>query len=82
LISKDKFVNIAESSINSLVDSFRETPYFFYTESDLHTYLYYQILGKLSLEDWKCRTQDGKLSILLHKEYPTKERYSARALDL
>lgn len=80
MISKEELVSITESSIDSLVSTFRETPYFFYTENDLHMYLYNEISGKLSLEDWKCRTKDGKLSILLHKEYPTKERYSARAL--
>jgi len=46
----------------------------------LHCYLYSEILNKLPLEDWQCKTKDGKSSILLHKEYPTKERYSAKAL--
>ena len=60
--------------------AFKATPYFFYTESDLHCYLYSEVLNKLPLEDWQCKTKDGKSSILLHKEYPTKERYSAKDL--
>jgi hypothetical protein len=60
--------------------AFKATPYFFYTESDLHCYLYSEILNKLSLEDWQCKTKDGKSSILLHKEYPTEERYSEKTL--
>lgn len=57
-----------------------ETPYFFYTENDLHCHLYHEIYCKLPIEKWQCTTRDGRSSILLHKEYPTKERYSAKEL--
>jgi hypothetical protein len=80
LVEKEKLVQITESAIDNLIMAFKATPYFFYTESDLHCYLYGEILNKLPLEDWECKTKDGKSSILLHKEYPTKERYSAKAL--
>jgi hypothetical protein len=80
LIKKEKLVQIVESAIDSLIITFKKSPYFFYTESDLHCYLYGEILNKLPLEDWQCKTKDGKSGILLHKEYPTKERYGAKAL--
>ena len=80
MVKKEKLVQITESAIDNLIMAFKATPYFFYTESDLHCYLYSEVLNKLPLEDWQCKTKDGKSSILLHKEYPTKERYSAKDL--
>jgi hypothetical protein len=80
VISKKWLVQVTESSIDNLVKTFMKMPYFFYTENDLHTCLYHEIYSKLPLEEWKCTTRDGHSSILLHKEYPTKERYSAKAL--
>lgn len=59
-----------------LVDAFLTRPYTFYTESDLHCFLYH-ILYNLGLKQ-ACRCKvNGRLveSILLHKEYPTKGRY-------
>jgi hypothetical protein len=81
MVEKDKLVQIAEAAIDNIVARFKSTPYFFYTENDLHTYLFSEIFGKLLLEDWQCKTKDGKSSILLHREYPTKERYSAKDLQ-
>jgi hypothetical protein len=80
LIKEKKLVQIVESAIGNLIMTFKKSPYLFYTENDLHCYLYSEILNKLPLEEWQCKTKDGKSTILLHKEYPTKERYSAKAL--
>ena len=80
LVAKEQLVQIVEASIDDLIDIYKKTPYFFYTENDLHTYLYHQMCSKLPLEKWKCETNEAKSSILLHKEYPTKERYDAKAL--
>lgn len=80
MVSKEQLVEITELSIDKMVKTFKQSPYFFYTESDFHCYLYYEILHKLSLENLQCETKDKKQSILLHKEYPTKERYSANDL--
>jgi hypothetical protein len=80
LIKEKKLVQIVESAIGNLITTFKKSPYFFYAESDLHCYLYSGVFNELPLEDWQCKTKDGKLSILLHKEYPTKERYSAKTL--
>lgn len=81
MVTKDELVKITEASINNLFMNFKKYPYFFYTESDLHTYLYFEIFRSLPQKEWLCKTRDGKSTILLHKEYPTKERYSAKLLQ-
>ena len=80
MITKKQLVQITHEAIGNLIGTFKATPYFFYTENDLHCYLYTRILNSLPLKSWICKTVDGKESILLHKEYPTKERYSRDAL--
>ena len=80
MVTKKQLVQITESAIDNLITTFKATPYFFYTENDLHCYLYTQLLNRLPKEEWLCKTADGKDTILLHKEYPTKERYSRKAL--
>lgn len=78
MVSKEWLVQMTESSIDNLIGRFKKTPYFFYTENDLHAYLYHEIFSRLPFEEWLCKTSDGKTSVLLHKEYPTKARYVAR----
>ena len=80
MVTKDHLQKIVEASIEDLLSTFKGYPYFFYTENDLHTYLYFEIFRRLPQKEWICKTRDGKSSILLHKEYPTKERYSAKLL--
>jgi len=80
MVTEEQLVQITESSIDDIITAFKVTPYFFYTENDLHCYLYTQLLNKLLMEGCFCKTADGKNSVLLHKEYPTKERYSRKAL--
>jgi len=81
LIAKNCLVEIVEASIDNLLSRFKVIPYFFYTENDLHTYLYHEIYSRLPIEEWQCTTIDDRLSILLHKEYPTKARYIAKNLQ-
>lgn len=80
MITRKQLVQTTESAIDNLIATFKTTPYLFYTENDLHCYLYTQILNSLPLKKWICETADGKESMLLHKEYPTKERYIRKAL--
>ena len=80
MVSKEQLVQITETSIDNLIQRFKKAPYLFYTENDLHAYLFQQIFSRLSLKEWLCKTGDGKTSILLHKEYPTKSRYVAKTL--
>ncbi len=80
MVTKKQLVQVTEGAIDYIITTFKATPYFFYTENDLHCYLYNEIHSKLPLEKWQCKTKDERLSVLLHKEYPTKERYSAKEL--
>jgi len=80
VVSKEQLVQIAETSIDHLITAYSSEPHLFYAENDLHAFLYQDILNRLPIKNWKCRTLDGKLSILLHEEYPTKQRYSEKHL--
>jgi hypothetical protein len=66
-----------EKAIKSLVRRFRNHPYAFYTETDMHCYLYHR-LYRGGLVNGLYRTAEGHDTILLHKEYPTVTRYSRR----
>ena len=63
-----------ETAIKSLVRRFRDHPYAFYTETDMHCYLYHRLYAG-GLVNGLYRTQDKHDTILLHKEYPTVARY-------
>lgn len=66
-----------EGAIKSLVRRFRTHPYAFYTETDMHCYLYHRLYAG-GLVNGLYRTADGHDTILLHKEYPTRARYLRR----
>lgn len=57
------------------VNKFRENPYYFFTESDIHSYFYYCIYS-MKLEFIK----DNKRIYLVHREYPTNFRYRKKDL--
>lgn len=64
-----------EGAIKSLVRRFRNHPYAFYTETDMHCYLYHRLYSG-GLVNGLYKTMEGRDTILLHKEYPTVARYS------
>ena len=65
------------SAIRVLVEKFIEMPYFFYSEQDMHAYLYHKLIsGKLG--EFFVETHFGDRSVLLHKEYPTLQIYPGR----
>ena len=80
MVAKEQLVRITESAIDKLIMTFKARPYFFYTENGLHCHLFNDMFSKLPLREWQCVTGDGKTGVLLHKEYPTKARYDAKAL--
>jgi len=70
----DWFFEEVRSAIRMLVEKFIETPYFFYSEQDMHAYLYHKLIsGKLG--ELLVDTHFGDKSVLLHKEYPTLRIY-------
>ena len=73
----DWFFEEIGSGIRALVKKFIEMPYFFYSEQDMHAYLYHKLIsGKLG--ELFVETHFGDKSVLLHKEYPALRIYSRR----
>jgi hypothetical protein len=65
------------SGIKALVERFIETPYFFYSEQDMHAYLYHKLLsGRLG--ESLVQTHFGDRTVLVHREYPTLHTYPGR----
>ena len=62
-------------AIETTITKFRENPFYFFTESDIHSY-FYRVLYSSKFEI----NQNGKRIYLVHREYPTNFRYSKRAL--
>ena len=69
----DKAVLNVERAIVTLRNKFLQSPYTFYSESDLHCYLYYLLYSeRLFKEPVKVLIGGKPIStIRLHKEYPT-----------
>jgi len=65
------------SGIKALVEKFIATPYFFYSEQDMHAYLYHRLIsGRLG--SFLMDTCFGDRSILVHREYPTLHAYGRK----
>lgn len=69
----DWLVKPFEKAIVALVERFKDHPYKFYTETDMHCYLYHR-LHRGHFNDL-YRTAEGRTTSLLHKEYPTNAIY-------
>jgi hypothetical protein len=63
--------------IKKTVNKFREYPYIFFSEMDIHSYLYYCLYST----KFEARTIDGVITSCLHKEYPTNFRYSKETME-
>jgi hypothetical protein len=72
--SPEILVPIFEKAIKSLVQRFRNHPYAFYTESDMHCYLYHRLYSG-GIVNGLYPTVEDHDTILLHKEYPTFAKY-------
>lgn len=75
MIMLPEVISIVENAIKHLENKFLESPYFFYTESDMHCYLYHQLFQERLLRE-AVNVAVGKeahvaQTIRLHKEYPT-----------
>ena len=62
-------------AIRKTINKFREHPYYFFTESDIHSYFYYCLYSSKYEVD-----RDGKRIYCVHREYPTNFRYSKAEL--
>jgi hypothetical protein len=74
--------SIQEKVIHNLSLTFQKTPKRFFTEHDIHSYLYRIVedeLGKIGVSFFK--TRDGYLAGLVHHEYPTPFRCDMRKYE-
>ena len=77
MIKESELKKLVADGVRRTVNKFREYPHLFFTETDLHAYLYHCLYSK-RLE---VRTRDGVLTTCLHKEYPTNFRYSKKTME-
>ena len=61
-------------AIKVLLERFFEKPFFFYTEQDMHAFLYHKLISK-KLGEYFVETSSKDQTILVHKEYPTLNAY-------
>ena len=62
--------------IRKTVNKFRERPFIFFTEMDIHSYLYYCLYSS----KFEVETKEGIITSCIHKEYPTNFRYSKKTM--
>jgi len=76
-IDYSELKKLVSDGVRKTVNKFREQPYIFFTEMDIHSYLYHCLYSK-KLE---VRTKDGVPTTCLHLEYPTNFRTSESMKD-
>ena len=77
MVAKKSDIKIyVTDGIRKTVNKFREYPHIFFTEMDIHAYLYY-CLYNTKLE---VKTRDDIITSCLHKEYPTNFRYDKKSM--
>lgn len=76
-MEQKEIVQCVENSIKELIKVFCENPYFFYTENDIHCFIYRLLYNEMSEKDNWCAEINGKKvrTLPVHKEYPTREIY-------
>jgi hypothetical protein len=73
----DWIFDAVASAINDVVERFISEPFFFYTEQDMHAYVYHKLItGRLGKEH--IVTYFGDKTILVHREYPTLNTYPSK----
>jgi len=72
----DKINEAVWKAINKTINKFREHPYYFFTESDIHSYFYYALYSTHHEES----TDDKERIYCVHREYPTNFRYKKSEL--
>lgn len=72
-----KLKEIVNDGIRKTINKFREHPSIFFSEMDIHSYLYYCLYSTR----FEVKTKDGVITSCLHKEYPTNFRYSKETME-
>jgi len=77
----NEYTSRVASCLERLGRKFIRHPHLFYTESDMHCYLYYLLYAGRPFKGL-IETMDGRKTILLHKELPTTGRYTRNSQGL
>jgi hypothetical protein len=72
-----KFNELVSNGIKKAINKFREHPRIFFSEMDIHSYLYFCLYSTR----FEVKTSDGVITSCLHKEYPTNFRYSKETME-
>lgn len=76
MLNKKELNDAVWSAINRTINKFREHPYYFFTESDIHSYFYHSIYSS----KYDVLTKDKERIYCIHREYPTNFRYKKSEL--
>lgn len=77
MVDEKEIKGIVEECIEKVVEDFEAHPYMFYTEQDIHCYLYHLLYSKEMFAK-EYDTSNNEKTIMFHKEYPTVIRYRRR----
>lgn len=72
---KDDLFLAVESHVKTLVNRFKGRPYNFFTESDIHSYLYLAFYRDKRFSKQYPTADPSVKTILIHREYPTFFRF-------
>jgi len=75
MVNQTTLVEKTWDAVRKTINKFRENPYYFFTESDIHSYFYYCIYNSTFEVN-----RDKSRIYLVHREYPTNFRYSKKRL--
>jgi len=76
MLNKEDLNDAVWGAINKTINKFREHPYYFFTESDIHSYFYHALYSS----EYEVPTADNKRIYCIHREYPTNFRYKKSEL--
>ena len=68
----------ARLAVNALIEKFAAEPFFFYSEQDMHAYLYHKLISR-RLGKFLNSMSFGDKTVLVHREYPTLAVYPSRS---
>jgi len=74
----DLLMALIERAVSELARRFRESPLDFFTESDLHSWLYHFLLEIPGLSRRYRMAEGSGKTLLVHREYPTFFRFRER----
>jgi hypothetical protein len=75
MVKPDVLIDKTWDAVRKTINKFRENPYYFFTESDIHSYFYYCMYNST----FEVKRNNRRI-YLVHREYPTNYRYYKKDL--